>query len=53
MTEGEKYALVALTVKIEGEALEHKLTPNLWVIADTSFHTRVAGDSEGGRSRIG
>ena len=37
IADGEKYALVTLTVKTEGHVPEGQITPNLWVIADTKF----------------
>ena len=36
--DGEKYALVGLTVKIDGHLPPGKITPNLWVFADTTFN---------------
>jgi hypothetical protein len=35
--DGEKYALVGLSVKIDGHISASKITPHLWVLADTKF----------------
>jgi hypothetical protein len=35
--DGEKYALVGLSVKIEGQILAGALAPHLWILADTKF----------------
>ena len=35
--DGEKYALVGLDVNIDGHLRSEKITPNLWVLADTTF----------------
>lgn len=35
--DGEKYALVGLSVKIEGQISTGKVAPHLWVLADTKF----------------
>jgi hypothetical protein len=35
---GEKYALVGLSIKFEGHHRAVKITPNLWVLADTTFN---------------
>ena len=34
---GEKYALVGLNVKIDEQLPLERITPNLWVLADTTF----------------
>jgi len=34
---GEKYAVVGLTIRFEGHLPPGKITPNLWVLADTKF----------------
>jgi hypothetical protein len=36
--DGEKYGLVGLTVKLEGQLPPGKISPNLWVLADTKFN---------------
>jgi hypothetical protein len=36
--DGEKYGLVGLTVKLEGQLPPGKIRPNLWVLADTKFN---------------
>jgi hypothetical protein len=38
--DGEKYGLVGLKVKLEGHLPPGKISPNLWVLADTKFNVR-------------
>ena len=33
--DGEKYALVGLSIKLEGQIPSEKISPNLWVLPDT------------------
>lgn len=35
---GEKYALVGLSIKFEGHLPPERITPNLWVLADPNFN---------------
>ena len=35
--DGEKYALVGLSIKVEGPIRAGKVSPHLWVLADTKF----------------
>ena len=37
IADGEKYALVGLSVKTEGRIPYGKVTPNLWILADATF----------------
>ena len=37
INDGEKYALVGLSVKIDGAIPSGKISPNLWTLVDTSF----------------
>ena len=37
IADGDKYGLVGLTVKLQGELPPDKISPNLWVLADTKF----------------
>lgn len=37
--DGEKYALVGLSVKVEGDIPSGTIAPDLWVVADTTFNT--------------
>jgi hypothetical protein len=36
--DGEKYALVGLSVKVEGQIVAGALAPHLWILADTKFN---------------
>jgi hypothetical protein len=36
--DGEKYGLVGLTIKLDGHLPSGKISPNLWVLADTKFN---------------
>ncbi|MGA7864987.1 MAG: hypothetical protein WCA23_13535, partial [Stellaceae bacterium] len=36
--DGEKYGLVGLSVKVEGHIAQGRISPNLWVLADTTFN---------------
>jgi hypothetical protein len=36
--DGEKYGLVGLTIKLDGHLPPGKISPNLWVLADTKFN---------------
>ena len=36
--DGEKYALVGLSVNIDGELPPGEIAPNLWVLADPAFN---------------
>src|SRR5260370_29170301 len=38
IADGEKYALVGLDVKIEGQIPTGQIAPRLWVLADPAFH---------------
>jgi hypothetical protein len=37
INDGEKYGLVGLRVKVEGHIPQGMISPNLWVLADTTF----------------
>lgn len=37
IADGEKYALVGLEVKLDGALPPERITPNLWVLSDTTF----------------
>lgn len=37
IADGEKYALIGLDVKVEGEFEDCRVTPKLWVFNDTAF----------------
>jgi len=38
INDGEKYGLVGLSVKLEGQILSEAIVPNLWVLADITFN---------------
>jgi hypothetical protein len=38
INDGDKYALVGLNVKVEGNIPTGNITPSLWVLADTTFN---------------
>lgn len=37
INDGEKYALVGLSVNLEGQIPSGNITPSLWILADTRF----------------
>jgi hypothetical protein len=38
IADGEKYGLVGLTIKLEGQLPAGKISPNLWVLTDAKFN---------------
>ena len=42
ISDGEKYALVGLKVKLEGAPPPEEIAPNLWVLTATTFERPVS-----------